>query len=366
MESEGRSGGGADGSDPRDAPTYPKVVLVTGACRFLGGYLTARLAQNPLINHVIAVDAVAPSKDLLRRMGRAEFVRADIRNPFIAKVIRNGDVDTVVHAAAASYAPRSGGRATLKELNVMGAIQLFAACQKAPSVRRVILKSTSEVYGSSSRDPVLFSESSSRRRPPGEGFARDSIDIEGYARGLGRRRPDIAVTILRLANMIGPAMDSALSRYLAGPVVPTVIGHDPRLQLLHEQDALGALERATMAGRSGAFNVGAAGVIMMSQAIRRAGRIALPVPRSTLVAVDSLWRAARSTELDREQLDYLSYGRVMDTTRMRNELGYTPKWTTAEAFDDYVRGRGLTPIVDPRWIRSVENRAVAAAQRWGR
>ncbi len=66
----------------------------------------------------------------------------------------------------------------LKELNVMGAIQLFAACQKAPSVRRVILKSTSEVYGSSSRDPVLFTESSSRRRPPGEGFARDSIDIE--------------------------------------------------------------------------------------------------------------------------------------------------------------------------------------------
>ena len=104
---------------------------------------------------------MAPSKDLLRRMGRAEFVRADIRNPFIAKVIRNGDVDTVVHAAAASYAPRAGGRAALKELNVMGAMQLFAACQKAPSVRRVVLKSTSEVYGSSARDPVLFTEDGS-------------------------------------------------------------------------------------------------------------------------------------------------------------------------------------------------------------
>ncbi|RAV17958.1 hypothetical protein DQP55_00195 [Mycolicibacterium sp. GF69] len=364
MDSEGR--GHVDGSDSRDAVHYPKVVLVTGACRFLGGYLTARLAQNPLINHVIAVDAITPSKNLLRRMGRAEFVRADIRNPFIAKVIRNGDVDTVVHAAAASYAPRSGGRATLKELNVMGAIQLFAACQKAPSVQRVVLKSTSEVYGSSAHDPVLFTEDTSARRPPGEGFARDSIDIEGYVRGLGRRRPDIAVTILRLANMIGPAMDTALSRYLAGPVVPTVIGHDARLQLLHEQDALGALERATMAGKSGTYNVGASGVIMMSQAIRRAGRIALPVPRPALWAADSLWRATRYTELDREQLDYLSYGRVMDTSRMRNELGYNPKWTTAEAFDDYVRGRGLTPIVDPRWVRSMESRAVAAAQRWGR
>ncbi len=143
--SDGQSGVGADPAH------YPKVVLVTGACRFLGGYLTARLAQNPMINRVIAVDAVAPSKDMLRRMGRAEFVRADIRNPFVAKVIRNGDVDTVVHAAAASFATRSGGGAALKEINVLGAMQLFAACQKAPSVRRVVLKSTSDCCTISTR-----------------------------------------------------------------------------------------------------------------------------------------------------------------------------------------------------------------------
>ncbi len=352
------------GGPGADAPSHPKVVLVTGACRFLGGYLTARLAANPQIDTVIAVDAIAPSKDLQRRMGRAEFVRADIRNPFIAKVIRNSDVDTVVHAAAASYAPRSGGRATLKEFNVMGAMQLFAACQKAPTVRRVILKSTSEVYGSHPHDPVVHTEDSSSRRPPGEGFARDSIDIEGYARGLGRRRPDIAVTILRLANMIGPAMDTALARYLSGPLVPTVLGHDARLQLLHEQDALGALERATMAGRAGTFNIGADGIIMMSQALRRAGRLSFPLPTLGVRAIDSLRKATMNSELNREQLAYWTYGRVMDTTRMRTELGFDPKWTTAEAFDDFVRGRGLTPIISPDWVRSVERRAVAVAQRW--
>lgn len=342
-------------------PHRPEVVLVTGACRFLGGYLTARLSQNPQVDRVIAVDAIAPSKDMLRRMGRAEFVRADIRNPFIAKVIRNGGVDTVVHAAAASF----GAGAASKELNVMGAMQLFAACQKAPTVRRVILKSTSEVYGSSPRDPVRFTEDSTSHRPPGPGFPRDSIDIEGYARGLGRRRPDIAVTILRLANMIGPAMDTALSRYLAGPLVPTVLGRDARLQLLHEQDALGALERATTAGRAGTFNIGANGIIMMSQAIRRAGRIPIPVPGIGLWAMDSLRRANRYTEINREQLDYLRFGRVMDTTRMRDDLGYTPKWSTAEAFEDYLRGRHLSPIIDPQWVGSLERRAVAVAQRWG-
>jgi UDP-glucose 4-epimerase len=368
VESSGGSTGGT-GREKNSSATgtlhYPKVVLVTGACRFLGGYLTARLAQNPLINRVIAVDAIAPSKDMLRRMGRAEFVRADIRNPFIGKVIRNGEVDTVVHAAAASYAPRSGGGAALKELNVMGAMQLLAACQKAPSVRRVVLKSTSEVYGSSGHDPVMFTEDSSSRRPFRQGFPKDSLDIEGYARGLGRRRNDVAVTILRLANMIGPAMDTTLSRYLAGPLVPTVVGRDARLQLLHEQDALGALERAAMAGKAGTFNIGASGIIMLSQAIRRAGRIPLPIPGFTLWALDSLRRANRYSEINREQLDYLSYGRVMDTTRMREDLGYQPKWTTAEAFDDYVRGRALTPIIDPQWVRSVEDSAVTIAQRLG-
>lgn len=348
-----------------DTVHYPKVVLVTGACRFLGGYLTARLAQNPLINKVIAVDAVAPSKDMLRRMGRAEFVRADIRNPFIAKVIRNGDVDTVVHAAAASYAPRSGGGAALKELNVMGAMQLFAACQRAPAVRRVVLKSTSEVYGSSPHDPVVFTEGSTSRRPLRPGFSKDSVDIEGYVRDLGRRRPDIAVTILRLANMIGPAMDTTLSRYLAGPVVPTILGRDARLQLLHEQDALGALERAAMAGKAGTFNIGASGIIMLSQAIRRSGRIQLPLPGFGVFALDSLRLASRYAEINRDQVDYLRYGRVMDTTRMRTELGYQPRWTTAEAFDDYVRGRGLSPIVGPDRVRSWEGHAVAIAQRWG-
>ena len=165
--------------------------------------------------------------------------------------------------------------------------------------------------------------------------------------------------------MIGPGMDTALARYLSRPVVPTVFGRDARLQLLHEQDALGALERATMAGRAGTFNIGADGIIMMSQAIRRAGRLPLPVTTLGVRAVDSLRKATANSELNRDQLDDLSYGRVMDTTRMRSELGFQPKWTTIEAFDDFVRGRGLTPIIDPKWVVSVEARAVALARRWG-
>ena len=218
MDSQDRSGGRTPGSDD-DTLHYPKVVLVTGACRFLGGYLTARLAQNPLINHVIAVDAIAPSKDLLRRMGRAEFVRADIRNPFIAKVIRNGDVDTVVHAAAASYAPRSGGRAALKELNVMGAIQLFAACQKAPSVRRVVLKSTSEVYG----DPEVHPQQETywgHVNPIGPRSCYDEGKrcAETLFFDYGRQHK-LKIKVLRIFNTYGPRMQPNDGRVVSNFIV---------------------------------------------------------------------------------------------------------------------------------------------------
>src|SRR4051794_41893085 len=69
-------------------------------------------------------------------MGRVEFVRADIRNPLIAKVIARADVDTVVHAALSPDPSGTWGSAT-KEMSVLGTMQILAACQKAPTMRRV-------------------------------------------------------------------------------------------------------------------------------------------------------------------------------------------------------------------------------------
>src|SRR5437763_378775 len=132
----------------------PNVVLVTGVSRFLGGHLAARLAANPSVERVLGVDTVPPRRDLLRRMGRTEFVRADIRNPLIAKVIAGAKVDTVVHASVSSYSS-AGNRTTMKEMNVIGTMQLLAACQKSPLVRKMVVKSTSAVYGSSPRDPAV-------------------------------------------------------------------------------------------------------------------------------------------------------------------------------------------------------------------
>jgi UDP-glucose 4-epimerase len=340
----------------------PSVVLVTGVSRFLGGHLAARLAANPDIDRVLGVDTVPPPRDLLRRMGRAEFVRADIRNPLIAKVISHASVDTVVHASLSANPASSGGRTAMKEMNVIGTMQLLAACQKAPTVKRMVLKSTTAVYGSSPRDPALFDETMVPRDLPSGGYAKDAVEIEGYLRGFARRRPDVAVTVLRFANFIGPRIDTVFTRYFALPVVPTVLGYDARVQLLHEEDALAVLERAASHELPGTFNVAADGVLLLSQAIRRAGRVALPVPSSTVGPVGRLFRGARLVDFSPEQMRLLNFGRVVDNSRLRSQFGFVPRWTTTQAFDDYVRARALRPVVSPEWVESLERGVLSVAR----
>ena len=340
----------------------PSVVLVTGVSRFLGGHLAARLAANPDIDRVLGVDTVPPPRDLLRRMGRAEFVRADIRNPLIAKVISHASVDTVVHASLSANPGSSGGRTAMKEMNVIGTMQLLAACQKADTVKRVVLKSTSAVYGSSPRDPALFDETMVPKDLPSGGYAKDAVEIEGYLRGFARRRPDVAVTVLRFANFIGPRIDTVFTRYFALPVVPTVLGYDARVQLLHEEDALAVLERAASHEIPGTFNVAADGVLLLSQAIRRAGRVAVPVPSAAVGPVSRIFRSARLVDFSPEQMRLLNFGRVVDNARLRTQFGFTPRWTTTQAFDDYVRGRALRPVVSAERIESVERGVLSVAR----
>jgi len=340
----------------------PSVVLVTGVSKFLGGHLAARLAADPSIDRILGVDTVPPPRDLLRRMGRAEFVRADIRNPLIAKVISQASVDTVVHASLAANPASSGGRTAMKEMNVIGTMQLLAACQKATSVRRVVLKSTTAVYGSSSRDPALFDETMTPKDFPSGGYAKDAVEIEGYLRGFARRRPDVSVTVLRFANLIGPRIDTVFTRYFARPVVPTVLGYDARVQLLHEEDALAVLERATSLELPGTYNVAADGVLMLSQAIRRAGRVAIPVPAPAVGPVSRIVRGARLVDFSPEQMSLRGFGRVVDTGRLRTQFGFTPRWTTMQAFDDFVRGRALRPVIAPARVESLERGVLAAVK----
>ncbi|MGZ4467363.1 MAG: NAD-dependent epimerase/dehydratase family protein [Nocardioidaceae bacterium] len=316
-----------------------RVVLVTGVSHDLGARFARLIAADPAFERVIGVDVVPPRGDL----GEVRFIRADIRNPVIAKVIAGQEVDTVVHMSVHATPGRSGGgRSAMKEHNVIGTMQLLAACQKAPGVQRLVVKSSTAAYGSSSRDPAMFTEDMAAKRMPSSGYAKDVLEVEGYVRGFARRRPDVAVTMLRAANTVGPRIVSPLTSYFRLPVIPTVLGFDARLQFLHETDLLEALRHATVGGPHGTFNLAGDGIMMLSQAVRRLGRPTLPVPAMALSSAGSLMKqAGASAPMFSELTGFLTFGRGVDTSRMRQVLRFEPDYSTEAAFVDF--GRQVNP-----------------------
>lgn len=309
----------------------PQTVLVAGVSRHLGGAFARRLSRDESIDRIIGVDVVPPRHGI----GRAEFMRADIRSPLISRIISGNDVDTVVHMGVIATPRAGGGRATQKEVNVIGTMQLLAACQKAPSVQRLVVKSTAGVYGSSPRDPAMFTEDMDAKVLPRGGWAKDSVEVEGYVRGFSRRRPDVDVVVLRFANVLGPSVRTAMTDYFSMPVVPIPFGFDARLQFVHEDDLVAAMVVATTGDATGAINVAGDGVITASQAANLAGRPFVTVPQMTTGAVAGWARRLGLIGYSPDQMQLLAYGRGIDTTRMREVLGFEPAYTTREAFEDF-------------------------------
>lgn len=223
----------------------------------------------------------------------------------------------------------------MKDINVIGTMQLLAACQRTASVRSLVVKSTSMVYGSGPKDPAMFTEDTEPRHQPASGWAKDSVQVEAYVRGFGRRRPDVRIVTLRFANIIGPGMRTGMTAYFRLPVVPTVAGFDPRLQFTHEDDSLAAVRVAALTEHAGTFNIAGNGVITVTQAIRHMGKVPVPTPR---LALDALRQVGTiGADFSAEQIRFLTHGRVLDTSAARDTLGFTCEYSTVQAFDDLAR-----------------------------
>lgn len=330
----------------------PGVVVVTGVSRYLGAHVAARLAADPRVGRVLGVDPPEAGGELTDLLNGVERVRVDAGS--IGGLLADLDVDAVVHLALVSAPdPQHGGRAAMKDQNVIGTMQLLAAAQHAPRLRKLVIRSSTAAYGASFRDPAVFTEETEPREVPRGGFGRDILDIEGYVRGFRRRRPDVTATVLRFAPFIGSTADTTLTRYFAQPLVPTVFGRDPRLQFLHFEDALEVLHRSIVLDRPGTYNVAGPGVLALSQAIRRAGRVAVPVLEPGLSGAVALARVLGFGRYGLDQVDLFVHGRVVDTSRLERKFGFTPR-STAAAFDDFIRAHRNGVLVTRERLAAAE------------
>ncbi|AYY14813.1 NAD-dependent epimerase/dehydratase family protein [Actinobacteria bacterium YIM 96077] len=338
----------------------PGTVMVVGVARYLGARIASSLSRDPKVERVVGVDVVPPARDVGppgEDLSAVEFVEADITTSAIHEVITQVGPDVVVHMNILATRSDAGGRAPQKEINVIGTMQLLAACQRSETVRKLVVKSSTAVYGAGPGSPALFSEDMAQGAMTRRGYEKDASEVEAYIRGFSRRRPDVAVTILRLANVLGPIIRTSLSDYFTLPAVPVVFGRDPRFQLVHEDDAVDAIHLATGEDRPGIFNVAGDEFLGLSQALLRAGRMPVALPSLGSPFVRGIMRRAGVADLDAVQVRFLTYGRGVDTTRMRDELRFTPRFSTVETFDSFAAAQCGRALLDRGRLATAERAA---------
>src|ERR671933_667773 len=152
-----------------------------------------------------------------------------------------------------------------------------AACEKADSVRAIVIRGSAGIYGAEPAAPQFFTEDMAHLYPLRTRFQRDIGEIENLFETYRRRHPRVTCTMLRYQPTIGPGHDTQVTRYLSLPVVPTYLGFDPRLQFVHERDALEAFIAAVKSPVRGAVNVAAPGTIGLTRMIRMAGKMSVPI-----------------------------------------------------------------------------------------
>jgi UDP-glucose 4-epimerase len=309
-----------------------QVILVTGVASYWGAQVASRLISAASADtgyHVIGLDSEPPG-DSLKGL---DFIQADIRNPLFVDLLKSEKVHTVCHLVfAESLRPSEAAF----DVNVMGTMKVLGACAEA-GVRKVVLKSSMTIYGAIPGNSSFITEQQPPQTGSTYGTTRNLIEIEAFCNGFRRQVPEMILTILRFSGIIGPKADTPMTRFLKQPMAPVLLGFDPLMQVIHENDVVEALVYAIHNDVPGVFNVAAEGNLPLSRLVALASKVPIPVFHlfaywgSDLMSMAGV-SAGRHWPIE---IDYLRYPWVGDLTKMREDLGFVPSYTAEEALREF-------------------------------
>jgi UDP-glucose 4-epimerase len=328
-------------------------ILVTGISTLWGGRLAQALERDDDVEAIIGVSSDDPTCEL----ERTEFVRVGLQHALLRRIVHAADIDTVIDTRLVVDSLHATARAA-HEANVIGTMNILAACGGPDSpVRKVVFKSSAHYYGCEQDDPAFFTEAMRRPHPPRTRLEADIVEAEKAVDGFAKRNPGVTVTVLRFANALGPGLDTTHTRLFALPAVPCVLGFDPRYQFIHEEDLVGVLRFAVEHDLPGVYNAAGDGVLALSEVCSLLGKPPAPIlPPWGASLVGGVLRRV-GVRVPAEVLNQLRYGRGLDNRALKG-AGYAYGFTSREAVLRHAEAQRAKPLLEDgggyRYEREVE------------
>ncbi len=314
------------------------AVAITGASGFLGLNLLRRILESDPDRPIVVADVQKPPVD----DRRVKYFRVDLTEPTadatLAGILRKENVETIVHAAFLTNPGHDHGFA--HELEVIGTMHVLHAVTEA-RVRKIVVAGTTMSYGALPSNPNFLTEEHPLRAKASARWLRDRVEAEHEVAKFSAKHPGTIVTMLRSCWLMGPTVNNFVTRFFSRAVVPTLLGYDPLLQFVHEDDALDAFHAAVTRDFPGIYNIVGSGVLPLSTLLKLGGKPHLSFFHPVAYALaETLW-LAQATEAPAAFLDFLRYLWVADGDKARIEMGFEPKYSTKEAWMSFIGSRRL-------------------------
>jgi UDP-glucose 4-epimerase len=301
-------------------------ILITGVSTFWGGRLAQVIERDPTVECVIGVAPEDPTCEL----ERTEYVRVGTQHALLRRIVQAAEIDTVIDTRLVVDSRHASPRVA-HEANAIGTLNILTACGGPDSpVRKFVFKSSAHYYGAERDDPGFFTEDMQRPHPARTRLEQDILEAERAVEGFARRNPEVTVSVLRFANSLGPDLETTHTALFDLPVVPAILGFDPRYQFIHEDDLVEVLRFAVANDLPGIHNAAGDGVLVLSEVASLLGKPLAPIlpPWGTSLAAAGM--RGLGLRLPEEVLNQLRYGRGLDNRKLKAagcRLGRTTRET---------------------------------------
>lgn len=319
-----------------------KTIVILGATGVIGSRTLQYLEASKQFAKIVVVDQRKPDFNLKR----AKFYKFDLTAPTadadLAEILKTENCDTLIHTALPVSPVKNMDYA--HELIAIGSYYIFNACHAA-KVRKVVISTTTDVYGAFPTNPNYLTENMSLKGHLQDKTLADRIDAEKQAMLFQKKNPESVVTIFRHCTILGPGIDSYKTRYLKRPVVLTMLGYDPLIQFVHIDDVMQAFQKLIHEDHRGVFNFAGDGVLSLSRIIELSGAVGLPMPpRVFKNVVQFLWNLDVSPA-PASLANFLRYICVADNQKFKKQVGFSPKYNTKAALLDFIKSNRVSEYI---------------------
>ncbi len=308
--------------------TDGRVVAISGGANFLGAGLTRSLLADPNTRKVVLFDTrQPPSQD-----GRLVYYKVDMTLPsasqIISKILTNENVDTFCHLIFSYGLSRS--RSIAHEIEAIGTMHMLDACEAA-GVRKVVARSTTAIYGAKPKGPAFYTENHKVDGDSRNSMVTEKLETERQLQVFAQRHPDKVVTILRACTTMGPTAINFLSNMLIQPRAVKLIGYDPLMQFIHEDDLFRAYKKVIDEDHPGIYNIVGKGTLRYSETLKTMATRPVRLPLRAWEPLSSVLWSLKLSDIPDKLTRYLQYPWVADGTKAAEEIGFVPEYSSRDA-----------------------------------